>query len=83
MGWASGSGLFSDVIRILQKSVKEESVRKKIYKELISAFEDMDCDTLDECVEKDNAFDDVWEWLHPDDEYTDEEDAEIKREESK
>jgi hypothetical protein len=65
MGWASGSGLFSNLIETLKDNVKEHETRKIIYEEFIALFEDADCDTLDECVGIDTAFDEVWEELYP------------------
>jgi hypothetical protein len=40
-------------------------VREEFYKKMIEIFEDHDCDTLDECVGVDAAFDSAFE------EYTD------------
>lgn len=64
MGWASGSSLFGRVIEILQLRV-EFNKRCELYRELIDAFEDSDCDTLYECVGHDEAFDKVWRELYP------------------
>ena len=57
MGWSSGSGLFNEVIEILKDKVDDVLVREEIYDGLIPLFEDYDCDTLDECLGKDIAFD--------------------------
>lgn len=57
MGWASGSDLAHRLIVACKKNIKDDTVREKIYIELIDAFEDYDCDTLCECVGVDPLFD--------------------------
>lgn len=57
MGWSSGSGLMSDVIKSVKKHVPDEDARKAIYKPLIKSWEQEDCDTLYECKGMDPAFD--------------------------
>jgi hypothetical protein len=47
----------SKVIRAVQAEVPDDDARRRIYKPLIRAFEDDDCDTLYECKGKDPAFD--------------------------
>jgi hypothetical protein len=64
MGWASGSRLFDSVIKAL-KPVKA-GTRSLVYSLLIPAFEDFDCDTLQECLGKDPAFDKALRTVHPD-----------------
>ena len=60
MGWASGSRIFSGIIEVLQEHVDDFDVRRDVYEELINLFEDADCDTLDEAVGEDPAFDAAW-----------------------
>ena len=57
MGWAKGSGLFEKLIEVLFDKVDDPDTREEIYVEMITAFEDMDCDTLQECMGEDEAFD--------------------------
>jgi hypothetical protein len=57
MGWASGSCLMGEVIRVIKKEVPDDEQRRLIYKGLIKAFRNEDCDTLDECIGDDPAFD--------------------------
>lgn len=57
MGWASGSFLFEEIITILKEHVPSSARRVKIYEGLIKAFEAEDCDTLEECLGRDKAFD--------------------------
>jgi len=69
MGWGSGSYLMIDIIRALKRARISPKDRTKIYKVLIPAFEDHDCDTLYECVDDDAAFKQVYEKLNPPEEY--------------
>jgi hypothetical protein len=57
MGWAKGSGLFEKLIEVLFDKVDDPTAREEIYVEMIGAFEDLDCDTLEECLGEDEAFD--------------------------
>ena len=59
MGWASGSSLMCDVIAAIRPRVLQEKARLEIYRELIDAFEEMDCDTLGECAGEDDVFDEA------------------------
>lgn len=61
MGWSSGSRVADDLIKALQESVEDDYVREEFYKKMIEIFEDHDCDTLDECVGVDAAFDSAFE----------------------
>lgn len=65
MGWGSGSMLMEDVIDALQLHVPNESSRHAVYCALIPAFEEMDCDTLCECLHMDTAFDKAYKELKP------------------
>ncbi len=60
MGWASGSMLMSDIIDALHTEAIDKEIRKNVYATLIEAFSNFDCDTLDECVGVDKAFDEVF-----------------------
>jgi hypothetical protein len=75
MGWSSGSRLFSDLIDSLKKHITDEDTRQSVYEDFIEAFEDADCDTLQECEGEDYAFDAALKELHPD-WFEDEEDEE-------
>jgi hypothetical protein len=66
MGWSGGSGLFRELIDVVNLEVKNPLIRKKIYEKMIKAFEDYDCDTLQECLEKDDIFDLVFLEQNPD-----------------
>jgi len=68
MGWSSGSSLFSDVAEIIAENVVDDNVRKLIYMGLIDAFQNYDCDTLDECMDIDPVLDTLLEALIESDE---------------
>ena len=65
MGWASGSELFSRLIKTTKKHVKDPKVRTEIYVEMIDAFADADWDTHDECSGEDPSYDAAIKKLHP------------------
>ena len=48
MGWSGGSELAESVWAMFRKYVPENE-RRKCARKLISLFEDMDCDTMEEC----------------------------------
>lgn len=57
MSWGRGSELFSDVAEIIAENVVDDNIRKLIYMGLIEAFQNHDCDTLDECTDIDPVLD--------------------------
>ena len=72
MGWSRGSGVMDDVIAVLKKHVDDDTKRWRIYTALIEVFENNDCDTLYECQGVDDAFDEAWNDLYPEEEEDDE-----------
>lgn len=61
MGWSSGSRVADDLIKALSETVEDDYIREEFYRKMIEIFEDHDCDTLDECVGVDAAFDSAFE----------------------
>lgn len=57
MGWSSGSPLMSRVIEAVAEHVPNNKSKLELFVDLIEAFEDFDCDTLDECLGEDAMFD--------------------------
>jgi hypothetical protein len=53
----------TDVVRAIQKRSEPIGYEQRVFMfvEIIKAFEDMDCDTLEECAGNDSAFDDALE----------------------
>lgn len=66
MGWASGSRLATRLIEVARETISNEEERVNFYDEMVDAFEDADCDTLDECQGVDPVFDAHWKTRHPD-----------------
>lgn len=73
MGWSSGSRLLSIIVDEIEEIISSRSDRVEIYKIVISAFKDFDCDVIHECItDQTNAFAEAFYTLHPcwrDDEY--------------
>lgn len=65
MGWGSGSRLMGGIIDALNAEIDDMDTRRRIYKAIIPCFEDMDCDTLDECCD-DLIFLHAYAELNPD-----------------
>jgi hypothetical protein len=59
MGWANGSELMDEVIKVIKPEIPDDR-RVKVYRELIRAFEAQDADTLLECGGKDPAYDQAY-----------------------
>lgn len=68
MSWSSGTEIAQTLITSLMLNVKDKNVRRKIYEDLIRAFENADCDTMHECKGDDIIFDEAYDWIHEDDE---------------
>lgn len=59
MSFSRGSGLFEELINILNEVEVDSDQRKQIYEYMIDVFEDYDCDTLYELMGKDKVFDSI------------------------
>ena len=59
MGWATGSSIMGNIVGDLEDSPLSHTQRVLVYEILIDQFENYDCDTLDECVGADPAFDEA------------------------
>ena len=57
MGWSDGSTLMGALISNLVEEEVSFDQRLKIYTNMIEVFHHQDCDTLEECLGKDPAFD--------------------------
>jgi ribosome modulation factor len=66
MGWASGSKLATSLILSVESVMEtDDGSRMRFYRDLIEAFEKMDCDTLNECLGMSEEFDRVYGERHP------------------
>jgi hypothetical protein len=77
MGWASGSRLAIELIEAAKASFSNDDEREVFYEQLIFAFEEADCDTLDEATGVDDAFDSVWNDLYPSEDYDNDDDYSV------
>ena len=72
---ATGSQVLDQIIEKLVDSDISYDERKIVYEILLEVFEDFEAKNLDQCLENDKAFDEVWNEKYPpeiDDEYGDE-----------
>lgn len=69
-----GHDLFEKLIDLFNDVGLEKETRKDLYSELIPYFEDKDCDTLEECLDIDSAFDEEFKAFHPPEDDEDEDD---------
>lgn len=69
MGWSGGSELMDELIGCLKHEGVSDKSRSFIYANMIHAFENLDCDTLDECLDRDPIFDKIYEEINPYDPY--------------
>lgn len=53
MGWASGSSLLDEVAKLVMPLVNSKPKRAKLAGQLIDLFEGEDCDTINECAQRD------------------------------
>ena len=57
---ATGSQVLDQIIEKLVDSDISYDDRKVVYEVLLEVFEDFDAKNLDECLDNDKAFDEVW-----------------------
>lgn len=69
MGWSSGSRIFNGIIDAVKLEVADKEARKRIYEPIIEAFVDQDWDTLDECIGRDEAYDEIYAAMYPEEYY--------------
>lgn len=73
--WTTGPQILDQIIENLVDSDVSYDDRKVVYEILLEVFEDFDAKNLDECLDNDKAFDEVWNEKYPpeieenDDEY--------------
>ena len=70
----TGSQILDQIIEKLVDSDISYDERKIVYEILLEVFEDFEAKNLDECLDNDKAFDEVWNEKYPPDleEYEDE-----------
>jgi hypothetical protein len=76
----------SDIIDELKDRIHDDLIREEVYSVLIEAFQDRDCDSLDECYGEDSAFDAALDDINfeveeeEEDEWIDEDEEDIEEE---
>ena len=70
----TGSQILDQIIEKLVDSDVSYDDRKIVYEILLEVFEDFDAKNLEECLDNDKAFDEIWNEKYPPeiDEYEDE-----------
>ena len=59
MAWKAGSDLMNDIISASKDYIRDENVRFCFYQRVIIAMQNMDCNTLENCIKKDKTFADA------------------------
>ena len=62
---ATGSQVLDQIIEKLVDIDLPYDERKVVYEILLEVFEDFDAKNLDQCLENDKAFDEVWNEKYP------------------
>jgi hypothetical protein len=57
MGWSGSSQIAAELITVIFRVVPSDTARMNIYQAMITALEDQDGDTLDECLGLDSVYD--------------------------
>ena len=65
MAFTNGSQIFGQFVEQLVDSDVSYDDRKIVYEILLEVFEDFDAKNLDECLDLDKAFDEVWNEKYP------------------
>ncbi len=65
MAWTTGSQIFGQIIESLVDSDISYDDRKIVYEIVLEVFEDFDARDLEECLDLDKAFDEVWNEKYP------------------
>jgi hypothetical protein len=65
MAWNTGSQILDQIIEQLVDSEVSYDDRKIVYEILLEVFEDFDAKNLEECLDNDKAWDEVWNEKYP------------------
>ena len=72
MSWSNGTSIFEEIAAVLRANVADYETRCDVYRELISIFEDNGAELNDVYESVDEAFDDVWREIYPENDYDEE-----------
>ena len=62
---AQGTQVLGQILERLSEGDVSYDDRKEVYTVLLEVFEDFDAKNLDECLDNDKAFDEVWNEKYP------------------
>jgi len=65
MALNNGSQILNQIIESLEDSEVSYDDRKIVYEILLEVFEDFDAKNLEECMDMDKAWDEVWNEKYP------------------
>jgi hypothetical protein len=60
MGWSRGSDIMSDLISIIRNLEIHHTEAVDVYGQMIDILEHADCDTLEDCLGEDEAYDEAF-----------------------
>jgi hypothetical protein len=67
MAWSTGSQIFEEIAAVIRSNVTDYEARCDVYRELIPIFEAHDAELYDVYGSIDEAFDEVWSQMYPED----------------
>ena len=65
--WSTGSQIFEEIAVVIRSNVSDYEARCDIYREIIPIFEDNGAELHDIYESVDEAFDEVWTEMYPQD----------------
>jgi len=65
--WSTGSQIFEEIATVIRANVSDYEARCDIYREIIPIFEDNGAELHDIYESVDEAFDEVWTEMYPQD----------------
>ena len=66
--WSAGTQIFEEIATVIRANVPDYEARCDIYREIIPIFEDNGAELFDSYESVDEAFDEVWTEMYPQDE---------------
>lgn len=65
--WSAGSQIFEEIATVIRANVSDYEARCDVYREIIPIFEDNGAELHDIYESVDEAFDEVWSEMYPQD----------------
>lgn len=67
--WSNGTTIFEEIATVIRSNVSDYEARCDIYREMIPIFEDNGAELFDIYNSVDEAFDEVWSEMYPQEDY--------------